>query len=95
MRLFPLWPDRRLQVSSEPKVKISEYIEAGLRLIGQKPTRYLWVPGMGIQEVDKCLVDGDLVLSTQDSLQRHPGHRMHSPCKAGIFQLVWLWIRRK
>lgn len=75
--------------------KISEYIEAGLRLVGRKTTRYVWIPFMGIVEVDRCSTDGGLVLSTQDSLRLHPGHRMQSPCRIGIFELVWLWIRRK
>jgi hypothetical protein len=75
--------------------RLLEYIEAGLRLIGWKTTRYVWIPGMGIQEVDRCLVDGGLVLSTQASLRCHPGHRMQQPCKIGIFELLWLWIIRK
>lgn len=77
------------------KYSVKEYIEAGLRLIGRKPTRYVWIPFMGIQDVDRCMSDGGLVLSTQDSLRLHPGHQMRCPVKIGIFELLWLWIRKK
>lgn len=52
--------------------------EKDLLRFEQTPTTHLVISGKEI-EVHRCDTDGGVVLSTQASLARHPGHKIRQP----------------
>lgn len=75
------------------KYPLKDYLEAGLRLVGILPTRYIYVPFKGIVEIDRCDTDGGIVTDSQSSLSGHVGHRLKHPGKVSFFEVFLMWVR--
>jgi len=71
-----------------------DYLTAYIKVAGVfRATRYVWRPFGELLEVDRCVVDGELVTNSQSSLSRHTGHRMSQPVKITFFEMILIWTR--